>query len=174
MVRLIRNLSLAMLVAACGGESPESRAEAGAGGGSGKEEDFDPCALLTSEEIQAAAGWAPDTSDAKTYGTTKTCAYTGPDAMKQSVVVIVAQPAPKVSSSAELAELRRKAAQSDTSMKMVFTPIEGLGNPAVRSEVEGAALPTVEVVVGRRLLGVTTSGFETSKTLAAKAAARLQ
>jgi len=173
MRRLVRCLPLALLLAACGGDARESRAEGGSGGGSSNDEDFDPCALVTSEEIQATLGWAPDTSSAKDYGSTKTCLYNGPDVMKQSLVLVIARPAPNVSSSAELVERRTKAAQSDPSIKMVFTPIEDLGRPAVRSEVEGAPAPTVEVVVGRHLLGVTTSDFETAKAIAAKAADRL-
>ena len=174
MAHITRSLLIALLAAACGGESRESGAGAASGGGSGSNEDFDPCALLTSEEIQAASGWAPDTSAAKTYGSTKTCAYHGEDVMKQSVVLIVARPAPKVSSSAELVERRTKAASSDPDIKMTFTAIEDLGMPAVRSEVEGAPAPTVEVVVGSHLLAVTAGDFESSKTLAGKAAGRLR
>lgn len=174
MAHLTRSLVIALLVAACGGESSESRAQAGSGGASASNDDFDPCALVTAEEVQAATGWAPDTSAAKTYGTTKTCAIHGGDAMKQSVVIVVARPAPKVSSSAELADRRTRAAASSPEIKMTFTPIEDLGMPAVRSEVEGAAVPTVEVVVGNHVVGVTASDFESSKTLAGKAAARLR
>jgi hypothetical protein len=167
-------LLLALLVAACGGgsDSPPDRAEAGAG--SKQNDDFEACALLTFEEIQAAAGWAPDTSDGDTHGTTKTCAYHGPDALKQSVVLVVARPAPKVSSSAELAERRKQAAASSPEIKMTFTPVEGLGMPAVRSEVEGSSTPTLELIVGNRVLGVTSPDFEATKALAPKAAARLQ
>jgi hypothetical protein len=174
MVRLTRSLLVASLVAACGGGSADSRSDAGGGGSVGKGDDLEPCALLTSEEIQEVAGWAPDTSDADTYGTTKTCAYHGPDALKQSVVLVVARPAPKVSTSAELAKRRNQQAQRDPSIKMVITPVEGLGVPAVRSEVEGSTTPTIEAVVGNRLLGVTASNFETAKALAAKAAPRLR
>ena len=42
-----------------------------------------------------------------------------------------------------------------------------------RSELEGSSQPTIEAVVGRRLLGVTASDFEASKALVPKAAARL-
>jgi hypothetical protein len=173
MAHLTRTLLVALLVAACGGESSETRAQSGSGGSSASNDDYDPCALLTAEEIQAATGWAPDTSAAKTYGTTKTCAIHGTDAMKQSVVIVVARPAPKVSTSAELADRRVKAAAASPEIKMKFTPIEDLGMPAVRSEVEGAN-PTVEVVVANKVIGVTASDFESSKTLAGKAAARLR
>jgi hypothetical protein len=147
---------------------------AACGGGSESRSDIDACTLLTAEEIQAAAGWAPDTSASKAYGTTRTCAYHGKDVMKQSVVLVVATPAPEVSTSAELAARRNEQAQRQPDIKMVITPIEGLGVPAVRSELEGSSQPTIEAVVGRRLLGVTASDFETSKALVPKAAARLR
>jgi hypothetical protein len=160
MTRFVEILLLSLLLAACGGGS-ESRS------------DIDACTLLTAEEIQAAAGWAPDTSASKAYGTTRTCAYHGKDVMKQSVVLVVATPAPEVSTSAELAARRNEEAQRQPDIKMVITPIEGLGVPAVRSELEGSSQPTIEAVVGRRLLGVTASDFETAKALVPKAAARL-
>ena len=166
------SLLAALLLTACGGGS-----DAGAGGGStadAGDEDLDACTLLTGEEIQAATGWAPDTSAGKSYGTTRTCAYHGADALKQSVVLVVARPAPKVSSSAELAARRNEQAARQPDIKMVITPVEGLGVPAVRSEVAGSSNPTVEAVVGRWLLGVTASDFESSKALVPKAAARLK
>jgi hypothetical protein len=172
MPRLTDSLLVALLLTACGGGS-ESRSDTASGGGT-DDDDFEACALLTPEEIQAATGWAPDTTDGKTYQTTKTCNFMGADPLKQSVVLIVARPAPKVSSSAELAERRRKAAASDPDIKMVFTPVEGLGMPAVRSEVEGSDRPMLEAVVGRRVLNVTTSDFEATKALVSKAAARLR
>ena len=173
MFRATRSLLAALLLTACG-EGSDSRPE-GASAADAGEEDFEACALLTADEIREAAGWAPDTSDGKTYGTTRTCNYMGADPLKQSVVLIVARPAPKVSSSAELAERRRKAAEATApEMKMVFTPIEALGMPAVRSEVEGSDRPMLEAVVGRRVLSVTTSDFEATKGLVSKAAARLR
>ena len=101
-----------------------------------------------SSPFQSAAGWAPDTTDSKTYGSTKVCSYTGPDAMKQSVVLVVARPAP----------MRQEKS------KMASTPIEGLGMPAVRTEVEGAATPTSR----------SSGGIVPGDLLAAKAAGRLQ
>jgi hypothetical protein len=166
MVRPLRCLLLATVVTACGGESSESQT-------SSKGADIDACALLTAEEIQAAAGWTPVAPKGETYGSTKTCSYVGPNAMTQTIALVVARPAPKVSTSAELAARRNEAAKREPSIKMVITPIEGLGKPAVRSDVEGGSTATVEVVVGRHLLAVGTSDFEVAKALASKALARM-
>ncbi len=137
-------------------------------------DDPDACALLTGKEIQAAAGWAPDTMIAKTHGTTKTCAIHGADALKQSIVVIVARPAPKVATSAALAERRTRDAARTPEIKMTYTAVDGLGVPAVRTEVEGSDRPTLEMIVGKQILSVTAPDFEISKALAPKALARLR
>ena len=178
MPRPITGLLLPLLLAACSGGSDASaeRTETGATAApasANQGQEGDACALLTPEEIRAAAGWAPDTMIAKTHGTTRTCAIHGADAVKQSIVLIVARPAPKVSSSAELSERRTRDASRTPEIKMSYTPVEGLGVPAVRAEVEGSP-PMLEAVVGNLGLSVTTPEFEASKTLASKAVARLR
>jgi hypothetical protein len=57
---------------------------------------------------------------------------------------------------------------------MTFTPVEGLGMPAIRSEVEGSSTPTLEAIVGNRVLGVTASDFDAAKALLPRAATRLE
>jgi hypothetical protein len=174
MTRLGYSLPIVLLLAACGGgDSSEKRTETGSAASASNGDDLDACSLLTPEEIQAAAGWTPDTADADTHQTTKTCTYTGPNALKQSIVIVVARPVPEMSSSAEWAEYRNKQAQRQPDFKMIITPVEGLGVPAVRSELEGVPTPTIEAAVRGRLLGITTSSFDVAKALVPKAAARL-
>ena len=132
--------------------------------------DPDPCALLTSEEIQAAAGWVPASAKPETHGTTLTCTYNGAKPGPQTIVVVVARPAPKVTTSAALAERRSKAV-SELGIKV--TALEGLGVPAIRSD-EGSGPITVEAVVGARLLGLTAASFDAAKGLAEKAIPRLK
>ena len=172
MIRPGYGLLLAALVAACG-ESSDTRREDEIRASASNDEDLDACTLLTSEEIQAAAGWTPDTAAGKTYGTTSTCAYHGPNAMEQSVVLVVARPVPKMSSSAELSKYRNEQAARQPDFKMTITPVEGLGVPAVSSELEGSGKPTIEAAVNGRLLGVTAPTVEVSKALVPKAAARI-
>lgn len=174
MDRIAGSLLVGILIAGCGGESPESRAESETSPAKQKNaREIEACALLTSEEIQAATGWRPDSAEAETYGTTRTCVYRGPQPLTQSVVLVIATPAPELSSSAGLAEWRNRQVQRQPDLKMVITPVEGLGVPAVRSELEGSGSPTLEAAAGGLLLGVTTSDFEAAKALAPKAIARL-
>jgi hypothetical protein len=172
MIRPGYGLMVVLLAAACGGGESSNSSAQGAAGAS--DEDVDACSLLTAEEIQAAAGWAPDTTAGKTYGTTNTCAFTGPDALKQTVVIVVARPTPKMSSSAELSKWRNDQAARQPDFKMVITPVEELGVPAVSSKLEGTDNPTIEAAVNGRLLGVTAPSLEVSKALVPKAAARLK
>ena len=72
--RIAALLVAAVAAAACstsvaGSPAPEGAAPADAGSG-GESATVDACTLLTSEEIQAATGWAPDTSASRAYGTT--------------------------------------------------------------------------------------------------------
>jgi len=80
---------------------------------------------------------------------------------------------PEVKSSAEMAQWRSKQGASFGDIKITIEPIEGLGVPAIRNEVEGAGLVTVEAAAKGKLLDVTTASLEMSKALAPKAIARL-
>jgi hypothetical protein len=130
-----------------------------------------PCKLLTASEIIAAAGWTPSDPKENTYGTTATCTFTGNALKHQTVVVVLAKPAPKVASSAAMAEWRTERAKK-LEMPTKVTPVEGLGAPAIRSEEDGP--PTIEAVAGGRLLGITASTLEAAHTLAKAAITRLK
>jgi hypothetical protein len=79
----------------------------------------------------------------------------------------------KMTSSAEMAAWRSKQGTSFGDVRVIIEPVEGLGAPAIRNEVEGTGLVTVEVAVRGVLLDVTTSSLERSKNLAVKAMARV-
>jgi hypothetical protein len=166
---------IGMFVAGCegGGEVPQPDSRAAAEPAKKKDASpIDACALLTPEEIEAAAGWKPAQSQPKAYQTTATCTYQGPKPLTQTVVLVVARPAPKVTSSTALAERRSKEAQRHPELKLVYAPVEGLGVPAVEGRSEGSG-PTLEAAVNGLLLSLTTSSLEASKALAAKAIPRL-
>jgi hypothetical protein len=169
------------LLAGCGGDSPDARSKPAARSDSASGATSKPaatkveaCALLTPEEIEAAAGWKPDSSAADSYGTTRTCTYQGPRPLTQTVVLIVSRPAPKLESSTEMAEWRNRQAPRQPDLRMDITPVEGLGFPAVKSGLQGSGNPTLEAAVDGMVLGVATSDFEVAKALAPKAVARLR
>jgi len=168
-------ISCLLLAAACGGgESPKTSAAAPASQPPTKESPkIDACALLTGEEIEAAVGWRPAQAEPSSYGGTATCNYVGPQGLGQSVSLVVAPGMPKVASSAEMAEWRTKQTEGYGDVKFVIAPVEGLGVPAIRNEVEGAGLATIEAAAKGMLLDVSSSSLETSKALTAKALARL-
>lgn len=159
--------------AACGDGGSQPNAGAAAQESTAKTAaKIEVCTLLNSEEIETAEGWKPASMDPQSYGSTRTCQYQGPTG--RSVVVVIATPVPKLASSDAMAQWRNKQVQRIPDLNVVVTPIEGLGVPAIRSEVDGAAQPTVEAAAGGVLLGVTASSFEVAKTLASHAITRLQ
>jgi hypothetical protein len=131
-----------------------------------------PCKLITATEVAAATGWKPSDPEEKTYGTTATCTFIGNALRRQTVVVVLSKPAPKVASSSAMAEWRTERAKK-LDMPTKVTAVEGLGAPAIRSEGEGDP-PTVEAVAGGRILGVSAPTFEAAQTLAKAAIRRLK
>jgi hypothetical protein len=87
--------------------------------------------------------------------------------------LVVAPGMPQVASSAEMAAWRKKQTESYGDIKFVIAPVEGLGVPAIRNEVEGTGLATIEAAAKGMLLDVTSSTLEQAKALAAKAITRL-
>jgi hypothetical protein len=164
------------LAAACGGGdapkaaamSPASQAETPR-----TTPGIDPCSLLTAEEIEAAVGWKPVKTEPGSYGGVAVCNYYGPKGMSQNVSLLVAPGMPKVANSAEMAEWRKKQTGGYGDVKFVIEPVEGLGVPAIRNEVEGAGLATIEAAAKGVLLDVSTPNLEQSKALVAKALPRL-
>jgi len=169
----IRTALAGLLVAACGSEAPQSSAAQGekprkdASG-------IDVCALVTADEIEGAAGWKPEAIDPDTHQRTATCTYHRADGAKVQTVVLIVSPGMKVlESSAAMADWRTQQAARHPEFKMVIQPVEGLGVPAISSQVDGDTALTLEASAKGLLVAIRSSGLEVSKALAAKAIARL-
>jgi hypothetical protein len=161
--------------AACGGgETPGAgTASAPAQAPAKTASAIDACALLTLDEIRAATGTKVAAAKPGAYGGTTTCNYEEADAMSPAVSLILAPGMPKVASSTEMADWRRKQTAGYGDVKFIIEPVEGLGVPAIRNDIEGVSMGTLEVAVKGMLLDVVTPSLEQSKALAAKAMARL-
>ena len=131
-----------------------------------------PCNLLTAAEVTKAAGFTPSAPEPHTYGTTATCRFTGNALKRETVVVTVAKPAPKVSSSAAMAAWRTEQGKRTPELASAASPVEGLGAPAIRSD-DGSGPATIEAAVGGRLLGIAAPTFEAAQALAKAAIQRL-
>jgi hypothetical protein len=169
----IRTGLAGLLVAACGSEAPQSSAAQGdkprkdASG-------IDACALVTTEDIEGAAGWKPEATNPETHGRTATCTYHRAEGAKVQTVVLILSPGMRVlESSAAMAEWRTQQAARHPDIKMVIRPVEGLGVPAISNQAEGDDVPTLEASAKGLLVAVRSSSLEVSKALAAKAIARL-
>lgn len=134
----------------------------------------DVCSLLTPAEIASVTGAKVSDIRPDAHGAVGTCNYQAGEALFPVVSLVLAPNMPKVSSSAEMAAWRSKQGTSFGDMKITITPIEGLGVPAIRNEVEGMGLVTVEAAAKGMLLDVTTASLEQSKALAVKAIARIR
>jgi hypothetical protein len=131
------------------------------------------CDLLTVAEVESAAGWKPSAPKSESYGSANTCTFTGNALKRQVVVLVVAKPAPKVSSSAAFAERRIEQGKRQPDLATAAKPIEGLGAPAIRTD-DGSGPATIEAVTGGRLLGVTAPSVEAAEALAKKAIPRVR
>jgi hypothetical protein len=168
---------LALLPAACGNGEPVAAAQPRPV--AADQPGMDPCALLTSAEIEAALGWKVDTAESKSYGATGTCTYASatpysPTGLQQ-LAVVVGSGAPVLDSSEAMAAWRLEQYSGDAykDLEPIVLPVEGLGVPAIQNGFEG--MLGIELLVGDRLL--TLSLFETlepARTLAEKALARME
>jgi hypothetical protein len=161
--------AVAVLGSACGGGTESATAAASSTRGA-----VSACSLLTAEDIQAVTGATTTESKAEVHGSVGTCNYHAGNELMPVVSLVLAPGMPKVGSSSEMAAWRSKQGTSWGDIKIVIEPVEGLGAPAIKNEVEGTGLVTVEVAVKGMLLDVTTSDLERSKALATKAMARLR
>jgi hypothetical protein len=163
----------ALLVAACASEAPQT-GEAQAAKPKKNVSKIDACALITSAEIETAAGWKPEPADTKTYGGTATCSYHRADGTKVQSVALIISPGMRVlESSASMADWRKKQVERHPEFKMIIQPVEGLGVPAISNQAEGDSVPTLEASAKGVLVAVRSSSLELSKALAAKAIGRL-
>jgi hypothetical protein len=168
-------VAVAALLAACGSEASKSNDQASSQSSEPNTSavELDACTLLSSAEVQTAAGWTPDTARSETHGGTATCTYSHAQGTNVHTVVLVVGPSTSsFATSAAMAQRRTEQAQRHPELGITVAPVEGLGVPAVSSQSEGSP-PTLEASAKGRLVSVTSPDLEVSKTLATKAIARL-
>jgi hypothetical protein len=170
-------LCTALLCAGCSGSdaprSASSAAQSPQTAAVKTESKLDLCSLLTADEIEAVTGAKVVEAKAEGHGAVGTCNYQAANELLPVVSLVLAPGMPNVSSSEEMAAWRSKQSMSFGDIKVTITPIEGLGVPAIRNEVEGLGLVTIEAAAKGRLLDVTTSSLDKSKALVPKALARV-
>lgn len=161
----------ALSLLACGGGSPNG-APASKAVPAVAASDFDPCQLLTADEIQSSLAWRPDSARGSVYGTTGTCNHFGPGGMSQQVTVVVGQGMRAIATSADMATWRKEQYKG-YDVGAIVEPIEGLGVPAIRNEVAG--LVSIEMVVAGKLVSVgAMSPLDRVRNLAAVVVSRVK
>lgn len=159
-------LSITLTAACGGGAAPKAEADSAAAGtsasvGSG----FDPCTLLTSEEVEAAMGWAVAKTTPYANGDRGHCVYESargntvlpPEQVDAGVIPCwtnfpCQSDAPdQFASSAALVSYRLKLYQGGSMpLDPAITPIDGLGAPALMHEL--ATQYTMEAWLGHQKL----------------------
>ncbi len=114
--------------------------------------DFDACALLTTEEIQASLAWVPDSTQKKSFGTTGNCTWFGPGGAMEQVSLLVGQGVPEMSSSTTMAQWRTRQYTNYGVTDAIVEPLDGLGVAAIRNEYGG--LVAIEMAVRGQLVTV--------------------
>lgn len=168
-----RLLLMAVSLTACQAKNPDR--EAGTAGATDKTAEattVDPCALVTVAEIEELTGSKITRTDPTEYGATQVCNHYGAT-ISPVVSVVVAEGMPVMASSSNLVAWRQGQVGAYPDMKFRIEPIEGLGMPAIRNEIEGTGMAGLEIAVRGRLLDITTDNFDLSKALAAKAIPRM-
>ena len=184
---------LAGLLLGCGGKDAAPADSAAAAAAVPTAGSFDPCTLLTQEEVQAALGWAVAQATPSARGNLGSCAY---KSEKSNTVVPFEQldvgitscftnlacstfDMPKAFGSSEaMVEARKKAYEESGNaqyLEMVtITPVEGLGVPAIMHDM--ATLLTLEMsMADGRLAYVSSWGSaEATRSLAEKMLARVR
>jgi hypothetical protein len=175
-VSFVPLVALVLLGAKCGGDSGSTSKDVSSSGSVDPKSTQAPdaCSVLTPAEIEAVTGAKSVAPKADAHGSVGTCNFHAGEELMPVVSIVLAPGMPKVSSSAEMAAWRSKQGTSFGDVKIIIEPVEGLGVPAIRNEVEGMGLVTVEASVGGKLLDVTTSSLERSKALVTKAMPRLK
>lgn len=186
--------TLALLLGGCGGDADQQPAtEQPAAEQAARVADsngFDPCTLLTAEEVEATLGWAPVRTTPYPSGDLGSCTYVGPAGpeygatgtppQKVDVGISTCPPnivycggIPEIGSSAELLKYRKDlyAEQAGDYSMVELHPIDDLGVPAIGHDL---GLYSVEMVIpGKRLVYVVSfESHEKVRALAAKALAR--
>jgi hypothetical protein len=179
--------SATLFLSACSGGKPDAQpgADAAKQVAAANTNSWDPCALLSADEVQAAVGWKPSTVKPYTRGDLGSCTYTGPRGNEftaagapQKVEAGIGicptnmpcQELPEFASSEDMVKYRRDL-YKDTNLGGVnpsIVAIQGLGVPAIEHEMAG--LRAFEMAIGGKKLAYVTSweSSEATRSLAEK------
>ena len=104
---------------------------------------------------------------------TAVCNFYGPQGTAQSVSLRWRPACRRWRTLPEMAAWRKEQTEGYGDIKLIIEPVEGLGVPAIRNEVEGTQSAMIESAVKGVLLDVTTANLEHSKALTNNALPRL-
>jgi hypothetical protein len=136
-------LTLGAAVGACGRDDVRkapAKPSASRAATEAQQPSVEVCSLLTSQDIAAVTGAEVAEVKPDSHGSVGTCNYQVPNEPLPVVSLVLAPNMPHVANSSEMAQWRSKQGTSFGDIKVVIAPIEGLGAPAIRNEVEGVGM----------------------------------
>lgn len=181
---------LPAFLAGCGGKEAElPKADVAAEATSGA---FDPCTLLTADEVQGTLGWAVSKSSPYVTGDRGHCRYESEKSntvfpVEQAEVGVIACftnfPCPadmpeRFASSAEMAAFRTKLYQDQAKTSSMgdlgatIAPIEGIDHPAIMHELGGQYSLELQLAPQRTLYVSVWTSADAARSLGEKALAR--
>lgn len=184
-------LSLASFVAACGGEKPNAQSgkKVAASAAAESKPSFDPCALLTKEEVEAAVGWKVAKTEVSGRGDYGHCVYSGrtdpmilpPEKAEAGILPCVNngncfQDLPDFRSSEEMAQWRSKQLEENKGafegLKPNVVPLKDYGVPAIDDEL--ASMRSIDMQIGHKRVAYVSTwvAAEPTRELAKKVLAR--
>ena len=192
LVPILALVPSAWMMAACGKDRPQgepAQQKVAAGAPAAAAPSFDPCALLTSAEVEAAVGWKVTATRPNGSGGYGTCTFTGrtdpmvvpPENLEVGLgrcpVNMYCTELPEFTTSEDLARYRRQGYEEAKGgafdMKPNIVALTDFGVPAIDHELAGRR--SIEMAVGHQRLAfvITWSESEPARALARKALARV-
>ncbi|HJU72436.1 MAG TPA: hypothetical protein VJ717_01725 [Gemmatimonadaceae bacterium] len=145
---------------ACGGETEAPRASQQAAAGPVNK--LSACSLLTAEEVKSVTGQTVIAIDSTSAAG---CHFRGPTELETIASIMVTAGMKPMATSAEMAAWRSGQIDPDDDIKPTIAALDGLGVPAIRNEIAGFGLVTIEVYKSGYLVDVTANTLELAKKL---------
>ena len=160
----VKAMCVGAILALCVTSAPPANAQTG-------KPKIDPCALLTSAEIESATGWKVTRSGWNK--STGACEFFGPNDMRD-VVTVALLPGPRaVATSDDLAAWRKGQIGPRNEAGLVIQPLPDVGVPAIRNDFGTADFVVIEAWVRMLLVDVGSQNLAATKAMVRAAVKRM-
>jgi hypothetical protein len=132
---------------------------------------IDPCALLTTADVESATAWKVTKSGLSKL--TGACEFFGPNDVLDIVTVsVVAGPSP-VATSADLAAWRKSQIGPKNEAGLVIQPVDDVGVPAIRNDFGAPDFVVIEAWVRGLMVDIGSHNLDAAKAMVRAAVKRM-